>query len=67
MMSSARASGCPTAKMVAPGPAPIAAGDSERPEKADDAPRPLRPLPDAKEKSGPCVDYIEKVIVSRER
>ena len=48
--------------MVMPGPAPIAADNSERPEKAEDAPRPLHPLPDAKEKSGPFVDYIEEQL-----
>ena len=59
MISRARASHCQAAKMVMPGPAPIAADNSERPEKAEDAPRPLCPLPDAQEKSGPFVDYIE--------
>ena len=61
MMSRARASNCRTAKMVAPGTAPIAAADSERPEKADDTPRPLRPLHDAKEKSRPFVNYIKEM------
>ena len=60
-MSRARASDCRAEKMVAPGPAPIAADDSERPEKADDAPRPLHSLPDAMEKSGPFVNYIKEV------
>ena len=60
MMSRARASDCRTVKMVAPGPAPIATNDFERPEKADDAPRPLRPLPDARKMSGPFVNYIEE-------
>ena len=61
MMSRARASNCRTAKMVAPVPAPIAADNYERPEKADDTPRPLCPLPDAKEKSGQFVYYIKEV------
>ena len=61
MISRARARDCRAAKMVAPGPAPITANDSERPEKAKDAPRPIHSLPDAKEKSGPFVDYIKEV------
>ena len=61
MISRARASDCRVAKMVAPGLAPIAADDYERREKAEDAPRPLHPLPDAKEKSGPFVNYIKEV------
>ena len=60
MISRARTSDCRAAKMVAPGPAPIAADDSEQPEKAEDAPRPLHSLPDAKEKSEPFMNCIEE-------
>ena len=58
-----RASGCQTVVMIvaALGRAPFTADESERPEKAEDAPSPLRSPPGAEKKeSGQLTSCIEE-------
>ena len=59
-----RASGCRTVMMmvVALGRAPFTADESERPEKAEDAPSPLRSPPGAEKKeSGQLTSCIKEL------